>query len=135
MKLPTPYIIIAISIFHSVVSNDPSFGVCDVEGSGADDCPTYAHCCKQSKCDAIFNPNNNPDKRCCSKDERKKEPIPNDCMLCIECCDETERSENDLPSHCSKCRSCNDYKYICKNNTFKHFQTRKKNICGLDYTV
>ena len=106
MKLPTPYIVIWISLLEFVLSDGSVTETCDVEGSGLDDCPVDTYCCIQSKCDTIFNPNDNPDKRCCTKAEREKTPKPNNCMLCTECCDETERNAVPIPDRCSKCRRC-----------------------------
>ena len=63
-------------------------------------------------CTALFNPDNNPHKRCCDETERAKDPIPNHCSMCIECCDETERTKKSLPSHCSKCRRCYEGKIV-----------------------
>jgi len=93
-------------ILSAVASDDNDFNeLCDFEGSGADDCPD-THCCKQTECDLLFNPNKNPDKRCCSKSERQQDPVPNDCTMCTECCDESERKQIPLPDHCSKCPRC-----------------------------
>ena len=78
--------------------------VCDVEGSGAGDC--VDQCCDPSVCELKYNPEQNPDKRCCSEEERSRDLIPNDCTLCITCCDETERNKIPLPKHCSKCPKC-----------------------------
>ena len=79
---------------------------CNVDGSGADDGDESNCCCKQSECDAIFNPTNNPDKRCCTEVEREMIPKPIDCTLCTVCCDETERRKKPIPDHCSNCPRC-----------------------------
>ena len=93
-------------ILSAVASDNNDLNeVCDFEGSGADDCPDN-HCCKQTECDLLFNPNKNPDKRCCSKSERQQDPVPNDCTMCTECCDESERKQIPLRDHCSKCPRC-----------------------------
>ena len=78
--------------------------VCDVEGSGIDDC--IDQCCQQSVCDHAYNPDGNPDKRCCTREERKHDPIPADCTLCTECCDDDERNQVPLPPYCSNCPRC-----------------------------
>ena len=83
----------------------------DVEGSGVDDCPVEDICCDPASCKAKFNPGKNPDKRCCTREERNKTPPPNYCMLCTECCDEDERTKNPPPKYCSKCRRCTNGKY------------------------
>ena len=111
MKLYSHYIVIVASLIHIALSVDPSdFEVCDVEGSGIDDCPTVNHCCKQSVCDIAYNPTNNPDKRCCTRVEREQNPERSDCIRCIECCDESERKQQPLPPHCSICGRCEEGK-------------------------
>ena len=82
--------------------------ICDYEGSTAIDFPVDTHCCKQSKCDIIYNPEQNRDKRCCNESERKQEIAPNDCTMCIECCDELERTIIPLSDRCSKCPKCKE---------------------------
>ena len=89
---------------------------CDVEGSGVDDCPSEDSCCAPAACNALFNPSKNPDKRCCTRDERNETPRPNYCMLCTECCDDSERRITPLPDHCSKCRRCTNGKYNMSKN-------------------
>ena len=109
MKFYNYYIVIVASLVHIALSQDPSdFEVCDVEGSGIEDCPSDNHCCKQSLCDNIFNPNQNPDKKCCTKAEWEENPKRSDCIRCTECCDETERKQIPQPDHCSHCRKCEE---------------------------
>ena len=81
------------------------FWVCDVEGSGIGDCEENVNCCEQSICDIKHNPESNPDKRCCTREEMKEIP-PWLCELCIECCDEEERNQTPFPIYCSKCSRC-----------------------------
>ena len=112
MKLYIQYIVIVASLMHIALCEDPSdFEVCDVEGSGIDDCPTVNHCCKQSVCDIAYNPTNNPDKKCCTKVQREQNPQRSDCILdCVACCDESERKQQPLPPHCSICARCEEGK-------------------------
>ena len=81
--------------------------LCNIEGSGAFDCPSDQYCCKQSICNEFWNHDKNPDKRCCTEDERNKMSPPLDCVMdCYECCDESERQKIPIPKHCSYCRKC-----------------------------
>ena len=82
--------------------------ICDYEGSTAIDCPVDTHCCKKSECDIIYNPEQNPEKRCCNESEWKQEITPNDCTMCTECCDESERTHIPRIDRCSKCPKCKD---------------------------
>ena len=91
--------------------------VCDVEGSGIDDCADeYAACCDQSICDHIQNPEGNPDKRCCTKEQMQQDQIPSDCTPCILCCDEEERNMIPLPKYCSKCPKCSHITLTARTN-------------------
>ena len=91
--------------------------ICDVEGSGMEDCPTNKYCCEQSICDKVYGLNNyqntfidieyDDTQRCCTKFERKIYPNPSHCQVCTECCSEIERKKIPIPGHCSKCRTCN----------------------------
>ena len=86
------------------VATDQLEEVCDVEGSGIDDCADQ--CCDPSICEIRYNPEKNPDKRCCTVEERKQNPMPSDCTPCTVCCDEAQRNLIPLPEHCSKCPKC-----------------------------
>ena len=97
------FILMQLSIIRFVATNQLE-EVCDVEGSGIDDCTDQ--CCDPSICEIRYNPEKNPDKRCCTKEERKQDPIPSDCTPCTVCCDEAERNLIPLPGHCSKCPKC-----------------------------
>ena len=106
MKLYVYYMVIVASLMHTTFSQDTSeFEVCDVEGSGIGDCEENVNCCEQSICDIKHNPESNPDKRCCTREEMKEIP-PWLCELCIECCDEEERNQTPFPIYCSKCSRC-----------------------------
>ena len=96
-------ILMQLSIIRFVATNQLE-EVCDVEGSGIDDCSDQ--CCDPSICEIRYNPEKNPDKRCCTEEERKQDPIPSDCTPCTVCCDEAERNLIPLPEHCSKCPKC-----------------------------
>ena len=112
MNLYVYYIVIVTSLMCTTFSQDTSDSeVCDVEGSGSEDCPSADHCCMQSKCDLIYNPDNNPDKKCCTKAQRDANPLRSDCLKCTECCDDAERTQTPVPSHCSKCRRCEEGNY------------------------
>ena len=106
---------IFISAFLSIVAEN-LIEVCDVEGSGIDDCSSETYCCQQSECDILYRRDNkieNPidveydsesNNKCC--DITQVKPMPSDCKLCTKCCDEVERKQIPLPSHCSKCHKC-----------------------------
>ena len=81
--------------------------VCDVEGSGIDEC--IGMCCEPSKCELKYNPDRNPDKRCCTEEEWKQNTLPSDCTPCKICCDESTRKQTSLPEYCSKCPRCEHY--------------------------
>ena len=119
MKLPIPHVIILVNVLQAFISNASIEEICDVEGSGMEDCPVDKYCCKVSECNT--NDNNKLDldidieydsesgtknKRCCDSSERDKIPRPDNCKICIECCEEVERNLSPLPDHCSKCRRC-----------------------------
>ena len=104
MTVVVPCILLMQLFIPLVISNQLEIEVCDVEGSGAGDC--VDQCCDPSVCELKYNPDQNPDKKCCTEEERSLDPIPNDCTLCITCCDETERNQIPLPKHCSKCPKC-----------------------------
>ena len=117
MDLQATYLVLIVWSVNLNVAIDPKGEVCDIEGSGTDDCPVYTHCCRQTECDAVYDSNRIHDNyidieyigdtlRCCSEAERNKDPKPSDCKVCIQCCDEVERNKIPLPDHCSKCRSC-----------------------------
>ena len=80
--------------------------MCDVEGSGVEDCKEDRHCCEQSTCYKQYNPESNSDKRGCTREEMKGIP-PWTCDMWVECCDEEERNQKPLPDYCSKCKRCN----------------------------
>ena len=92
------YIIIPLAITNELEE------VCDVEGSGIDECIDM--CCEPSKCELKYNPDKNPDKRCCTEEERKLDTLPSDCTPCRICCDESTRKQTSLPEYCSKCPRC-----------------------------
>ena len=117
MKQTARYIIKAVCILNVIVSCEFLYEVCDVEGSGIDDCPVDTHCCRQTECDNAYNSYRIDDNyidieyisdtlRCCNESERRNYLKPRDCKICIECCAETERNKVPLPDHCSSCRSC-----------------------------
>ena len=118
MKLPIPHVLIVVNVIQAFASSNSIKEVCDIEGSGLEDCPIDTYCCKLSKCHEL-NDKQNPyidieydfesessNKRCCDSSERNKIPKPEDCKVCTECCDEVERKKTPLPDHCSKCRRC-----------------------------
>ena len=117
MDIQAIYIVLIVWSVNPNVAIDLVSDVCDVEGSGTDDCPVDTYCCRQTNCDAVYNYYQILDDyldieyigdtlRCCSEAERNKDPKPSDCKVCIQCCDEAERNKIPLPYHCSKCRSC-----------------------------
>ena len=93
--------------------------ICDIEGSGIDECPVDTYCCKQSECDKSYISNDTNDKiidieydshenlndKCCN-DLTVQESDFNQCKICTKCCDEVERHKIPLPDNCSKCRIC-----------------------------
>ena len=129
MELQATYIVLVVFV---VVTSEALREVCDIEGSGIDDCPVNAHCCNQDECDAVYDSYPLLEEldidieyigdtlRCCSESERKKGAKPSDCKVCIQCCDEDERNKIPLPNHCSKCRSCGYSSTRVKGNG-KHF--------------
>ena len=115
MKFPHVLIVVT-NVIHTFASIKE---ICDVEGSGLEDCPVETYCCKPSECqkaahsiDIIdieydFEPRGSSNKRCCDSFERYPNPKPDDCKICTECCDERQRKQNLITDHCSKCRRCN----------------------------
>ena len=127
MELQAAYIVLIVCAVNLVVECEPLSEVCDVEGSGIDDCSIDTYCCRQTECDAAYNsyrPHDNyidieymtDTLRCCSESERKEDPKPSYCKICTECCDETERNKIPLPYHCSKCRSCGHSSTTVRDN-------------------
>ena len=102
------YIFLMQLLIARFVATDRSEEVCDIEGSGIDDCPDQ--CCNPSVCYDFCNPDHNPDKRFCTKEEwniwQNGGNLPSDCTPCTFCCDETERKAVPLPKYCSKCIKC-----------------------------
>jgi len=98
------FLLVEIEKAEGLIATDQREEVCDVKGYGIDDCVNQ--CCNPSICEITNNPEQNPDKRCCTKEERKQDPIPSDCTPCTVCCDEAERNLIPLPDHCSKCPKC-----------------------------
>ena len=90
----------------SLMNVPPVIEVCDIEGSGIEDCPENTHCCKQSECDGHYVETMNTTDRCCNETEMKENSLRDDCRSCTKCCNEIERNTVPLPRHCSKCRSC-----------------------------
>ena len=127
MKLNFYYSIIFITTFLCVADGTIT-SVCDVEGSGIDDCSSEQYCCEQSECDSLYNRDINVESqidveydtdnklRCCDIKELEISPLPSDCKLCTKCCEEAERKQIPLPNHCSKCRKCADLSLITNNN-------------------
>ena len=117
MKLTFLHSIIFITTTLSVVDGDITH-VCDVEGSGIDDCSSEQYCCEQSVCDILYGSDIKTETeidveydtennlRCCDIIESNVSTLPSDCKLCTKCCDEEERKQTPLPSHCSKCQKC-----------------------------
>ena len=54
MKFQVVCVIIAFCALKLVASNLNIKEVCDIEGSGAEDCPIDTYCCKQSKCNSAY---------------------------------------------------------------------------------
>ena len=127
MKLNFYYSIIFITTFLCVADGTIT-SVCDVEGSGIDDCSPEQYCCEQSECDSFYNRDINVESqidveydtdnklRCCDITELKISSLSSDCKLCTKCCEEAERKQIPLPNHCSKCRKCADLKLITNSN-------------------
>ena len=120
MKLPIPHVlIVVVNVIQAFASSNSIKEICDIEGSGLEDCPIDTYCCKLLECQNAINDNpsdidieydvepESSNKRCCDSSDRNKNPRPDDCKVCTECCDEVERKQNPLPDHCSKCRRCN----------------------------
>ena len=131
MKLPVTYILIFFCLIQSVTLNMNIKEVCDIEGSGAEDCPIDTYCCKQSECHFIYDNEHDTyidieydsddgrsNKKCCNELERNQYPTPSNCKVCTRCCDEIERTKTPLPPHCSKCRTC---EYSATVTTSKYY--------------
>ena len=118
-------ILVQFQLLKLVVSKQVE-QACDVEGSGADDCTD--HCCNQSICESIYNPENNQDKRCCTKDERQQDPQPSDCTPCTVCCDEKERRKTPKPKYCSNCPRCDQLISVRIGNLQGKYDAH--NFCG-----
>ena len=114
MRYATLHKVIIVFLINEAMANNSIAEVCDVEGSGLDDCPDDRYCCKQSKCDAFY-----PDyvlddyidivydqMRCCTESEVKRTHKPTDCKICTKCCHEYERKRIPRPEYCSKCHMC-----------------------------
>ena len=114
MNVPLLHIIFGLSMIQSVsLTNVPLvIEVCDIEGSGIEDCPESTHCCKQSECDEFrrfhYVETKNSTDRCCNETETTEHSLRKDCRICTKCCNEIERNTAPLPNHCSKCRSCDN---------------------------
>ena len=127
MKMKVLHSILLIYTILAVVGGNFT-EVCDVEGSGVEDCSSEIYCCQQSECDILYRSDSkkeNPidveydsdnDYRCCDIIQYKSSPVPSDCKLCTICCDEVERKQIPLPSHCSKCRKCSHSSVFKKDN-------------------
>ena len=117
------FISIVLSVANGAI--DP---VCDVEGSGIDDCSSEQYCCEQSECDKLYNSDvdvenqidveydNEIKLRCCDIIEVNVTPLPSDCRLCTQCCDDADRLQVPLPGHCSKCPKCTRITLATRNN-------------------
>ena len=57
MKMKLLHSISFIYTILSVVDGNLT-EVCDVEGSGVDDCSSETYCCQQSECDILYRNNN-----------------------------------------------------------------------------
>ena len=113
--------------------------VCDVEGSGIDDCSSEQYCCEQSECDILYGSDikteteidveydTEKSPRCCDLIESNLSNLPSDCKLCTKCCEDEERKQVPLPSHCSKCQKCS---HSTPNNVLTQFNgnQRGKNL-------
>ena len=124
MKFSESMVLAFLCALQSLVLNCQIVELCDVEGSGIEDCAIHAFCCNQSQCDKAYNTNEidnvidleydsdtnshrNENQKCCDESATKESNF-SVCKICTKCCDEIERNKVPFPLHCSKCRICED---------------------------
>ena len=124
MKFSESLFLAFLCAIQTLVLNCQIVELCDVEGSGIDDCSINAFCCKQSQCDKAYdnddnkideiidleydldeNSNRNVNQKCCGESATKESNFSG-CKICTKCCDEVERNKVPFPLHCSKCKIC-----------------------------
>ena len=120
MKLSEQLVLAFLCAVQTFSLNCEIVQLCDVEGSGVEDCSINEFCCKQSECDKAYNNGSgidnvidieydydaDYDQKCCNESEEEKETGFLNCKICKRCCGEPERTEIPPPIHCSKCQMC-----------------------------